>query len=93
MFKSTKKQIAILVLFLFTLLAATSTVLATTYVGSAKSDKFHYTDCRAAKRIKQGNLVYFYSREEALNAGYIQSMRYLSSVMSKPPYRWLIYYT
>lgn len=70
MFKSTKKQIAILILFLFTLLAATSTVLATTYVGSAKSDKFHYTDCRAAQRIKQGNLVYFYSREEALNAGY-----------------------
>lgn len=48
-----------------------STALATTYVGSAKSDKFHYTDCRAAQRIKSSNLVYFYSREEALNAGYV----------------------
>ena len=71
MFRSIKKQTAFILLVLVTLLMTMSTSLATTYVGSAKSDKFHYTDCRAAQRIKSSNLVYFYSREEALNAGYV----------------------
>ena len=71
MFRNIKKQTAFILLLLITLLMTMSTALATTYVGSAKSDKFHYTDCRAAQRIKASNLVYFYSREEALNAGYI----------------------
>ena len=70
MFTPIKKSIAILSLLLFTLLITSNTVLATTYVGSAQSDKFHYTDCRAAKKIKSYNLVYFDSREAALNAGY-----------------------
>lgn len=71
MFRNIKKQTAFILLLLITLLMTMSTALATTYVGSAKSDKFHYTDCRAAQRIKSSNLVYFYSREEALNAGYV----------------------
>ena len=71
MFRNIKKQTAFILLLLVTLLMTMSTALATTYVGSSKSDKFHYTDCRAAQRIKSSNLVYFYSREEALNAGYV----------------------
>ena len=71
MFRNIKKQTAFILLLLVTLLMTMSTALATTYVGSAKFDKFHYTDCRAAQRIKSSNLVYFYSREEALNAGYV----------------------
>lgn len=71
MFRSIKKQTAFILLVLVTLLMTMITSLATTYVGSAKSDKFHYTDCRAAQRIKSSNLVYFYSREEAINAGYV----------------------
>lgn len=71
MFRRIKKQIAFILLVLVTLLMTMSTALATTYVGSDKSDKFHYTDCRAAQRIKSSNLVHFYSRKEAINAGYV----------------------
>lgn len=70
MFTPIKKSVAILSLLLVTLLMTSNTVLATTYVGSARSDKFHYTDCRAAQKIKASNLVYFESRDAALNAGY-----------------------
>lgn len=42
-----------------------------TYVGSAQSNKFHYPGCRMAKKINEGNLITFSSREEAVNAGYI----------------------
>lgn len=42
-----------------------------TYVGSAQSNKFHHPGCRMAKKINEGNLVTFGSREEAVNAGYV----------------------
>ena len=71
MFKSIKKSVAIFSLLLVTLLVTSNTVLATTYVGSARSDKFHYIDCPAAQKIRSGNLIYFNSREAAINAGYI----------------------
>jgi len=45
------------------------------YVGSKNSDKFHKLNCSSAKRIKKSNLVYFYSRQEAINAGYIPCKR------------------
>lgn len=48
-----------------------STVLANTYIGSAKSDKFHYPSCRYVRQIYDENKIYFGSREEALNSGYI----------------------
>ena len=71
MFKSTRKQSAIILLTLVTLLITMSTVLASTYVGSAKSDKFHYPGCRYVRQIYDENKIYFSSRDEALNAGYI----------------------
>ena len=71
MFKSTKKQIAIILLALITLLVTMSTVLANTYIGSAKSDKFHYPSCRYVGQIYDENKIYFGSRDEALNSGYI----------------------
>jgi len=40
------------------------------FVGSSKSDKYHYPDCRAAKKIKPGNLITFASSEEARARGY-----------------------
>ncbi len=40
---------------------------ATTYIGSSQSNKFHYTDCRWAKKINPGNAIYFSSREEAFS--------------------------
>jgi methylphosphotriester-DNA--protein-cysteine methyltransferase len=41
------------------------------YVGSAKSNKYHYPTCKWALKIKPENLVTFKSAKEALAAGYI----------------------
>ncbi len=41
------------------------------FVGSAKSDKYHYPSCQWAKRIKPENEVWFSSTQEAGAAGYI----------------------
>ena len=40
------------------------------FVGSKKSDVYHYPDCSSAKSIKPENLITFNSVEEAKNAGY-----------------------
>lgn len=40
------------------------------FVGSAKSDKYHYPSCSAAKRIKSSNLVTFSSSADARASGY-----------------------
>ena len=40
------------------------------YVGSKNSDKFHYSSCGHAERIKESNRIYFSSREEAFGSGY-----------------------
>ena len=41
------------------------------YVGSVKSDKYHYPGCRWALKIKPENQVTFTSAKEALEAGYV----------------------
>lgn len=41
------------------------------YVGSYKSDKFHYPNCRWAKKIKDENRVCFASRSAAIAYGYV----------------------
>lgn len=46
-------------------------VKETTYVGNAKTHKFHYPDCTWAEKIKSSNRVYFASRSEATSAGYV----------------------
>jgi competence protein ComEC len=55
--------------------AAASTTAATVsqghFVGSSKSDKYHYTSCSAAKRIKPANLVTFSSSADARAQGYV----------------------
>jgi len=50
--------------------ATTTTSSDGPFVGSSKSDKYHYPTCSAAKRIKSGNLVTFSSSAEARAAGY-----------------------
>lgn len=40
------------------------------YIGSKNSDKYHEKNCRWVKEIKDGNAVYFNSKEEAVQAGY-----------------------
>lgn len=49
---------------------ASEPVTGGSYVGSKNSDKFHYSSCGHAERIKSSNRIYFSSRQEALNNGY-----------------------
>lgn len=57
------------------LLVATAAAFAVAadfkYVGSAKSNKYHYPTCQWAQKIKPGNMVTFASVEVARSAGYI----------------------
>lgn len=39
------------------------------YVSSRSSDKFHRLDCRYVREILPENKVYFYFREDAIDAG------------------------
>jgi hypothetical protein len=41
------------------------------FVGSTKSDKYHYPDCRAAKNIKPENEIWFSSSADARANGYV----------------------
>ena len=41
------------------------------YVGHKNSKKFHYPECKWAKKMKPENQVWFNNREEAVNKGYI----------------------
>lgn len=49
------------------------------YVGSSKSNKYHYTSCRWAQKIKSSNLVKFHTLEETRNA------RYYACKVCEPP--------
>ena len=40
------------------------------YVASASSNKFHFSGCTWAKKIKSYNLIHFSSRSQAISAGY-----------------------
>jgi len=41
------------------------------YIGSAKSNKYHYPTCEWAKKISPQNLDTFKSAQEAVKAGYV----------------------
>ena len=57
-----------------------TTISGGPFVGSSKSDKYHYPSCSAAKRIKSANLVTFSSSADARVAG-IRTMRDMPSTM------------
>jgi len=61
-------SIAILIIFSIVCLALAADYK---YVGSAKSNKYHYPNCKWAQKIKSENLVTFKSAKEALAAGYV----------------------
>jgi len=60
----------ILCLALLVLLVAASAALSGEFWGSAKSDVFHYPDCRYALKIDPMYLIRFSSPELAREAGY-----------------------
>jgi len=47
------------------------TVTGGQFVGSTKSDKYHYPSCRWAEKILPENQIWFSSSEEARGAGYV----------------------
>lgn len=53
--------------------APTKTIpVAAGYVGNIRTGKFHVRGCRAERRMNESNRVYFNSRDEAINKGYVQ---------------------
>ena len=65
------KILLAMVLVVILLFVSLSIAAQYKYVGSAKSNKYHYPSCEWALKIHPDNLVTFMSAKEALNAGYI----------------------
>jgi hypothetical protein len=67
-----KRKITVVIVFLVLFLAALLAFAGDyKYVGSAKSNKYHYPTCRWAQKIKPENLVTFKTAKEAVEAGYV----------------------
>lgn len=41
------------------------------YVGNSNSGKFHHSSCKSVKKMSEKNKVFFSSRDEAINQGYV----------------------
>jgi len=52
-----------------------NTLSVTEYIGNKSTKKFHLPGCSSANDMKDSNKVYFSSREEAIEAGYIPCKR------------------
>lgn len=64
-----KKILALAAALWITCMLLPIPAFAAGYVASKKSDVFHESDCPYAKKIKDENLIYFSSPEEARNSG------------------------
>ncbi len=65
------RKLLILALVITFVLTSVSLAADYKYVGSKKSDKYHYPTCEWAQKIKPENLVTFASAQEALKGGYV----------------------
>ncbi len=70
MFK--RSMIAIAVASLLTI---TSAGIADAYIGNRNSHKFHYDYCSSVDRMAERNKVYFETREDAINSGFVPCKR------------------
>jgi methylphosphotriester-DNA--protein-cysteine methyltransferase len=68
--KRIRTPILIILLVVF-LIVCLSMAADYKYVGSSKSNKYHYPTCKWALKIHPDNLVIFKSAKEALDAGYM----------------------
>ena len=68
--KRIRALISIILLVIFSIVCL-SIAADYKYVGSAKSNKYHYPNCEWALKINPANLVKFASAKEALDAGYV----------------------
>jgi methylphosphotriester-DNA--protein-cysteine methyltransferase len=64
-----RNSLVILLFALFAVLAVAAQ--ATEFWGSKNSNKYHYSTCRWAQKIKPNNLVVFSSPNGAKMAGYV----------------------
>ncbi len=67
------KNVRRIVVIVSVLLLICSTALA--YIGNRNTRKFHYDDCYSVNQMAERNMVYFESRWEAIDAGYVPCMR------------------
>lgn len=54
---------------------STSSSDSANYVGNANSGKFHVSSCQSVNDMSEGNKVFFSSRDDAINQGYIPCKR------------------
>lgn len=68
--KKNKILISIILLLAFSIVCI-SLAADFKYVGSKNSNKYHFPDCKWAKKISPKNLITFMTAGEAVKAGYV----------------------
>jgi methylphosphotriester-DNA--protein-cysteine methyltransferase len=68
--KKIRIWISIIILLIFSV-ACLSLAADFKYVGSKNSDKYHFPDCKWAKKISPKNLITFNTAQEAVKAGFV----------------------
>lgn len=66
-----KKSIKLIALTTILTIILPIIAYAMTYIGNARTYKFHIQGCRAERRMNEANRIYFSSRQEAINAGMV----------------------
>lgn len=66
--KNLKKSVTA-VLLSFIILSIPAVALA--YIGNYNTHKFHHDGCRYVSKMNEGNKVYFETRGEAIDQGYV----------------------
>jgi hypothetical protein len=68
--KKIRVLVSIVILTIFSIVCL-SLAVDYKYVGSKNSNKYHFPDCKWAKKISPKNLVTFKTAQEAVKAGYV----------------------
>ena len=66
-----KKLLLLMSIFMLVGMMASSVALGSDYIGNSNSYKFHYASCRWVQKMSDNHKVYFESRDEAIDAGYV----------------------
>lgn len=66
---------SILTLSLAAVLSISIAGIVDAYIGNLRSPKFHEDYCSSVYQMKDRNKVYFDTRDEAINAGYVPCKR------------------
>jgi len=68
--KKIRVWVSIIILMVFSIFCI-SLAADFKYIGSSQSNKYHYPNCKWAKKISPKNLVTFKTAQEALEVGYV----------------------